>query len=684
MGAGSRCGGRDEEAAWPSVLSLFLADEGGYTTVAMALALLLSLSLVFGLASVEWSSARAADVQEVADATALAGANVVSAYATVAQLVDACVLSLGLTGTMVCAAALVVAAIPPLQSYAPDLLDLGRNILSTRRSLARSASEGLSRLEGALPALVGLNSASCASANSEGSIEYLGMAVPLPLESRSDFSHLDDGLDAQELAERAEELRKASELKEESSKRADAARERAWRADNVDDPSCLRSRAESLAGLTPQQNPRYESSQGWSFEHARARAKSYYLRRWQAEPADGSTPDELQRSCARKAFYRFAYEEISSATCVDADVVDMSLPDLPHTTETVRASSLYTDQIWPCTMEGGRRVLHCSEGCPGATGVPAGLASLADIDSGAAERCEVCHMDASAMGNVADASTNISNGFEHYWHVIVDASREYQDAVEEGREAERRMRECAEKGADAFEKALEILSVERPKLQPPGCFGCVSVVRRAEAEVPSSLTATFLSPALLPAGYAISAATLAPDDASDGSNVLSSLVDGLRERGAGAGVSLVGDVGALWGRLLMGYGSAFESTAEVGSDFLDGVGSVFGEKVASWLRGRIDSVLEQTGLAPADLRLRKPVLVNSQQVLDRAGYDKASKAREFIESLPNDREGQVRACMDRVRQELGGLELTVAEIPIPWLEGQSIPLTITLGDLASP
>lgn len=362
----------------------------------------------------------------------------------------------------------------------------------------------------------------------------------------------------------------------------------------------------------------------------------------------------------------------------------MSLPDLPHTTETVRASSLYTDQIWPCTMEGGRRVLHCSEGCPGATGVPAGLASLADIDSGAAERCEVCHMDASAMGNVADASTNISNGFEHYWHVIVDASREYQDAVEEGREAERRMRECAEKGADAFEKALEILSVERPKLQPPGCFGCVSVVRRAEAEVPSSLTATFLSPALLPAGYAISAATLAPDDASDGSNVLSSLVDGLRERGAGAGVSLVGDVGALWGRLLMGYGSAFESTAEVGSDFLDGVGSVFGEKVASWLRGRIDSVLEQTGLAPADLRLRKPVLVNSQQVLDRAGYDKASKAREFIESLPNDREGQVRACMDRVRQELGGLELTVAEIPIPGLEGQSIPLTITLRDLASP
>ena len=71
MGTGSTCGTR-RPRSWG--LSLFLSDEGGYTTVAFAVAMLVSLTLVFSAATAEWATTREADVQSVADACALAAA----------------------------------------------------------------------------------------------------------------------------------------------------------------------------------------------------------------------------------------------------------------------------------------------------------------------------------------------------------------------------------------------------------------------------------------------------------------------------------------------------------------------------------------------------------------------------------------------------------------------------------
>ena len=39
------------------------------------------------------------------------------------------------------------------------------------------------------------------------------------------------------------------------------------------------------------------------------------------------------------------------------------------------------------------------------------------------------------------------------------------------------------------------------------------------------------------------------------------------------------------------------------------------------------------------------------------------------------------ACRDKVRESLGEVEVTIAEIPIPGLDGEGIPLTINVGDL---
>ena len=152
MATGKRSGDR---ACGPRVLSvsLFVEDDGGYTTVAMAVALLVSLTLVFSAASAEWAMARSAEVQEVADAAALAGSNCVAAFSTVYQVLDACVLSLGLSGVMVMGAGMVVSSIPFVQAKAPAILGVGRQLLTARKGFATSAATGLSRLEKVLPAL---------------------------------------------------------------------------------------------------------------------------------------------------------------------------------------------------------------------------------------------------------------------------------------------------------------------------------------------------------------------------------------------------------------------------------------------------------------------------------------------------------------------------------------------------
>ena len=138
------------------------------------------------------------------------------------------------------------------------------------------------------------------------------------MESESEFFQIDE-VDDEELGERAEELRQASAKKEGDDRRARDAKEKAWRADTIDSPLCMRSRAEKLAGLSTVQNPHYPSVDEWHFEYARVRAQNYYLRRWQTEPAAGSSAKELQRSCARKVFYRYAYEHISSARCIEGE-----------------------------------------------------------------------------------------------------------------------------------------------------------------------------------------------------------------------------------------------------------------------------------------------------------------------------------------------------------------------------
>ena len=658
----------------------WFVNERGYTSLAVALALLLSLTLVFAAAASTWAMSRAAEVQEVADAAALAGSNAVAAFSTTAQVLDACVLTLGLTGLAIMACSLVLACVPGLEGAAATVLDAGKEVLSLRARFAKGAAEGLRAFEAVLPALVVANSASCVAANADG-VTYLGCAVPVPTTSNSDYGALDAVDEAEGLSESTERVAELTRQSEEARKKAEDALERGWRAD-CGSPRSLWERADNLTTLGSSQNPRYASTQGWNFGVPLSRARAYYAARISQEEPLAPDMESVTDSCCRRAFYIYALGQVRAGYYREnADgTVSMSLPTLPHNTQEVRVTSLYTTRNWPCTWEDDICVLHSTLSCPNATGEEAGSASLLELDAGVVSRCPVCGMTSVAMGKVAAASTSIDNGFEYWWREVVEASTEYEAAKNDLARVEQEVRDEAESTSELFEKALEALSVTRPRIEPPGAYGCVAVVVRASGEsIPSGLTDSFLTSQSLPAGAAVSAATLAPDGNTAENNVLSRLADGA---GGGSAIGgIVGGVTGLWGRLLTAYSSMTEGIASVIEDALDALDGIFG--LGSWLKTRLDEIVDASGLAPGDMRLKKPVLVSSQEVLAADGIDAEGTIRQAVRSLV-DTDSHVemaRSLGVAVALATFGDKITVAEIPIPGTS-LTIPLTIDLKSLA--
>ena len=700
MVSGSRCGDRrlglrdrvrlrergDVEALSRPLLGVetFVREEGGYTSVAVAVSLLVCLSLVMSLAMVSWRHNRAADVQSVADAAALSGANVVSAYATVATTVDACVLTLGLAGMVTLGAGLVVSAVPGLSAAGASTVEAGMNLLDSRREFATSAAKGLKEIENTLPLAIAARSYGVVEANDAEHADYTGCAVPFPQQSETDFSALETDVDAEGLREIAERLQEASDKAEAARAEADAAMREGWLADCADEPRNLRERAATLAGLSGASNPSYASPETWTFGAPLLRARAYYAQRLAAEAPLGSSAEELTDSAARKAFYAYALAEVRAGRYAEhADgSVEVSLPQLPATTEQMRRTRMYTDVSWPCTSEPAGRTLHASRLCPQAVGAPSGMASLKQLDDGAVVRCDACRMSSSALGNVAAASTSIDNGFEHYWRRIVEASGRYKQAAGELAAAERELKGTADEGASLFDEVLDALAVPRPKLCPPGAWGCVGVVGRVQTQTPEELSRAFIASGSLPEGVAASAAVLAPDNNTENNDAIAQLFHALSEKMGGGVAGVLGGVGELWGRLLVGYGAAADGLSQAADEALQGLEGVPLGSAASWLRSKIVDVVKAAGFEPVDVRQRKPVLTHTQNVLSRAGAGTVASARELVGRLPaeGDAASLAQALGQQVANELGGTTFTVAEVPIPGT-GVRVPITINVGDL---
>lgn len=663
-------------------IDTFVREDGGYTSIAVACALLVSMALTCSLVSVAWVQNRSADVQAVADAGALAASNVVGSYTTVATTLDACVLTLGLTGIVTLGAGLVVSAVPGLSAAGATTIGSGMKILQARTRFATSAAKGLKAIEATLPLAMAARSFAVVEANDTDAINYAGAAIGFPQQSESDFSALEADVSGEEIEQAATKLQEASDKAKEAQEKADAAKLEGWLADCGGDPMSMWERADTVASLSPALNPYYASVGSWTFGAALVRARSYYPHRASIEAPEGSGIDALTDSACRLAFYEYAaakvrdghYSELTDGR------VDIDLPELPSNISQMKETTLYTEARWPCTQESAGRALHSVASCPGATGAASGKASLAQLDAGQVVSCSTCKMSSADMGSVAAASTSIENGFEHYWRRVVEASRTYQQACDELAEATEQMRGLADEGASAFEKALDALSVPRPKLCPPGAWGCVAVVTRGGSEVPEQLSNAFAGQGSLPAGAAVSAAVLAPDSDSDGNDVLTRLFEAIGQDVGDGDAGVIGKIGELWSGLLKGYGSAVDGLSTAADAALSATGE--SGLVANWLKDRLCKLIKAAGFELADMRLRKPVLTSTQNVLEKSGYENASTVRELVGRLPSsgDADSIARALGQQITNELGSSTFTVAELPIPGIDS-TLPLTLDVNAL---
>lgn len=674
-------------------IDLFIED-GAYTTLSSAVVILVVLTLLFSSTAAIWSMSRAGDTQAAADSGALAGANVVASYHTAATVVDASILSLGLAGFATIGTGLVAILIPGAELAAGDMVDTGIEIIKTRNKFAKSASKGLQKIETALPYLVAARATQAVSAQDTEGATYTGTALAVPRTSESDFVALEGSeISTDVIKDTSKDLERAADELQKASEETAKAKERAWLADcggsdpaSVGSCSCMWERARSLAKLSDIENPHYASSVTWEPQVALDRAKAYYRLRLANEAPQGSSVETKAESAARKAFYTYASAEVNRAYITeDGDRTTSYIPLLPRNTDEVRATELYTDAAWPTSTNDGKTYLHYGTSCPNyKKGTPGGLASVADYDG--QDKCNRCHFGVSSLGAVAAPSTSIENGFEYHFDRFKDALEDYVECRNKELELMRQTEDEADRAGNAFDEAIKALSGERPRIAPPGRNGVVALAVSGAISSPDELNSSFNTTVRLGDRGAISAAVLAPDDATAHNNVLSRFFSTLEERSGGV-VGVLDGVMDVWGRLLVGYGDIQGSADELMDEMIDDLGGGSGalSSIASWLGDTVSASVAALGLEPCDLRLRKPVLTDTANVIKSPGSDITglSKVQDKLRSIPlgvTDPKALCEALEYQVERTISGTVFTLAEIPLPG--GGSIPLTVDVATLA--
>lgn len=609
----------------------FFADDGGFSTVGMALALLISLSLILTSAQVYRMRSTAAGVQNVADACALAAQNQVASFYVVAQVCDSVVLSLSLVGVVTLGVGVVTACVPATQGVSVKFIEVGKTVLDARTKFARAAAKGLARLQGLLPVFAALDAAAVARSNSQGSASYWGTAILAPFTGEDiDIPEVDDKELLEEVEEEHGTIASAADAAEDAAEAADVHKQLAFLADCGDAPGyCMYERAASLAGLSGASNPLYHSVDAWSFGVALERARAYYQRRSYIEAPASDDVGEQARSAIRRHFYQFASEKLAEGYVYDTeDSFSAYFPLLPRNTDQMRSTSLYTDYVYPVSEdEEGFQVMHAWGGCPGMIGEFAGYGSVSYLEEYGLDICAYCEFSATSVGKVASASTSISNGFEYHYQVVAQEAELYAKEREKLARLEEKVKSPVERLLDMLKDALSSAADCRIEVYPPGRFGAIAVVVDTADSAGRVLVGSGIvaAPPALGTRMAVSAATLANDDSSEVDTVVSSLLDGLAS--AGLDASLPSAVLGLWSDLLVAYARGTRSLVDGVSHLLDSLPLVGAAGLGTWAAQRLQTAIDDAGLTPTDLVSRKPVVVNTYHV---AAQDSSSFSKGLL------------------------------------------------------
>ncbi len=586
-----------------------LCDESGFTTFGAAVAILLSCCLLFfGLWSAR-SISRAAGMQSVADACALAAENEVAEFDLSVRVADATLLTMSLTGLSLVGIGTVCCCVPGAQSIGVKVLDAGRAVIEKREDVARAQEVALNAAQKALPLVAQTQAQLVSAENSEAigvsSVAYVEL-VPLDaLDVSCGVASSALGA-AEEALERSDEISEKSQEAEQAAKAADEALRQGWLADCGAYPSpCMRERAESLSDISSLENPMANSPNTWSYSMALKRARAYYRQRLNAEaPLDASAAEQM-RSALRERFYEYASKSLDDAHAVENSdgTVDIDLPILPRNTDEMKSTSLYTDAVYPVSQ--GK--LHGWSGCSAIETIE-GQGSLSQLDAGQFSQCEVCGFDSASLGSVASASTSIENGFEYHYRKVAESARDYQESKNASAESASEVKAAVGDVFEALGEALSEAAGNRVEAYPPGRNGSLAViVGDMEVEEGSSF---FENPAL--GSHAAISAAVIVDDAEQ--SAISGLLSGLE----GETPSAVFEAGSLacelWSALLGAYGKGVDGLRDAVAGAIDAIPLASASGLGEWAADKLLSLLEDAGLEPANMASPKAVTSNTSPV----------------------------------------------------------------------
>lgn len=619
-------------------------DDGGFSTLGMVIALTLSLLLMFSGFRVYRVQTLSADIQEVADVSALAAEGQISTFVSVARVCDAVVLSLTLAG--VCVGALGVAALctPVTSSFAEGLLQAAHKLFSLRDSFSRQAAEGLALYQECLPVLATVQAGRVAAANDAGDeARYLAVAIlePFSGEAIEGFGH--DGQDnAQEtlddVEEHADEIRESSDEAERLSRECEDIKRQAWLLDCGSEGHNLRERAEHLASLPAAANPVYRSVDAWSFNVPIERCRAYYARRLAVERSAPSARNAEEQADAvlRARMYEYAVEVFTDAYAYETDEgFRCYFPLLPRNMAELRETELYTERVYPLSIQDNGDIMMHAPSCPRASGCTA-KGSIALLATSTRATCDLCKFTPYSLADVCAATSVIGSGFEYYYRQIAQLAEQYESRSEEAQRAAQPAKRGVGSALDALGELLDNLGGSRIAVKPPGSYGAiVIVVNCAETPVDDLFSSGILAGGTsIGMRVAVSAATLVEDDREGADSVITGMTStlGLQEvlgvaAGGGTGSRVLDAVLGLWSGLLGVYESGQEGLEQSMEDALNRFSWRSSGGLGTWAVKRIQALISRAGLQPAKTSYLRAVLVNTSAV---AGAEDSAFSQTFL------------------------------------------------------
>ncbi len=661
--------------------ALKIRDEKGFTTAGMAVSLLVSIALMFSGAQLYRVHSASAEIQEVADAASLAAENEVAEFETAANMCDSICLTFTLFSATMYGLGIVCACIPPTAVMSEKFIEVASNSLKARKKFYDSAIKGLNYVQKLLPFLAAANAMGVSHANDEGAMqaEYFAVAALVPPTGVDIAAIENDGLDSvgENIEGGIDELKEASNKAEEASKQANDAKVRGFEADcGHSTKYSMRERASKLSSIGAVDNPDYASVDTWSFSVALERARAYYKARLDDWHLSGDNIEEKADSVLRKKFYRYATERLEDAYVHDSDSFECNIPKLFSNTEELRETELYTEKVYPITSNGSSMTMHAWAGCPNASG-SISLGSVQDLDKGSAsyDKCSKCEFTVSSLGNVAAASTSISNGFEHHYELMREAALDYKKARDEADPLCSFVKDTAGSFIDSLSDILKNAS-QRIHIDPPGKYGAISmVVNNAHNPADTGFESAFVSGGTtLGTRVAVSGATVIDDDTEKVTEVIS---DKLRSLTSPVGV--IAGIGAIatdfWSSMLTVYQDGQAALTEGVETALNAISTTTSSGLGKWASGFLQDAIKALGLEPANLQSRKPMLINTGHIAsaDSSGFSVTfSNAKAAARSASTSSTGFMGSIVSKISGDItdaiDGADITIAGFSLPFID----------------